>query len=67
MFLSNCRRCSLSLNLRSFVLNISKSYMLCHLALTQSDFLLNMAMCLARECILVISNNMGYCVKKFYP
>ncbi|MFS7928932.1 hypothetical protein Hanom_Chr04g00326581 [Helianthus anomalus] len=38
MFVSNCRRCPLLLNLTSFVLNVSKSYTLCPLALTQSDF-----------------------------
>ncbi|MFS8014681.1 hypothetical protein Hanom_Chr15g01347351 [Helianthus anomalus] len=38
MFVPNCRRCHLPLNLMSFVLNISKSCTLCYLALTQSDF-----------------------------
>ncbi|MFS7927536.1 hypothetical protein Hanom_Chr04g00310331 [Helianthus anomalus] len=38
MFVSDCRRCPLSLNSTSFVLNVSKSCTLCHLALTQSDF-----------------------------
>ncbi|MFS7988275.1 hypothetical protein Hanom_Chr11g01032841 [Helianthus anomalus] len=31
MFVPNCRRCPLSLNLTSFVLNVSKSYTLCPL------------------------------------
>ncbi|KAJ0593090.1 hypothetical protein HanRHA438_Chr03g0123701 [Helianthus annuus] len=38
MFVLNCRQCPLPLNLTSFVLNVSKSYTLCPLALTQSDF-----------------------------
>ncbi|MFS7963728.1 hypothetical protein Hanom_Chr08g00741751 [Helianthus anomalus] len=38
MFIPNCRRCPLSLNLTSFVLNVSKYYTLCPLTLTQSDF-----------------------------
>ncbi|MFS7930254.1 hypothetical protein Hanom_Chr04g00341981 [Helianthus anomalus] len=38
MFVPNCRLCPLPLNLTSFVLNVSKSYMLCPLALTQSVF-----------------------------
>ncbi|MFS8015230.1 hypothetical protein Hanom_Chr15g01353901 [Helianthus anomalus] len=38
MFVSNCRRCPLPLNLTSFVLNVSKSCTLCPLALTQLDF-----------------------------
>ncbi|MFS8006841.1 hypothetical protein Hanom_Chr14g01253861 [Helianthus anomalus] len=38
MFVSNCSRCHLRLNLTSFVLNVSKSCMLCPLSLTQSDF-----------------------------
>ncbi|MFS8017120.1 hypothetical protein Hanom_Chr15g01376581 [Helianthus anomalus] len=55
MFVSNCRRCPLPLNLTSFILNVSKSCTLCPLALTQSDFfLLNMVMCLAHESIHVI-------------
>ncbi|MFS7994083.1 hypothetical protein Hanom_Chr12g01101691 [Helianthus anomalus] len=37
MFVPNCRRCPLSLNLKSFVLNVSKSCTLCPLDLTQSD------------------------------
>ncbi|MFS7888501.1 hypothetical protein Hanom_Chr00s000001g01595931 [Helianthus anomalus] len=39
MFVSNCRRCPLPLNLTSFVLNVLKSCMLCPLAQTQLDFL----------------------------
>ncbi|MFS7914614.1 hypothetical protein Hanom_Chr02g00155501 [Helianthus anomalus] len=39
MFVSNCRRCHLPLNLTSFVLNVSKSYTLCPLAQTQLYFL----------------------------
>ncbi|MFS8029168.1 hypothetical protein Hanom_Chr16g01519171 [Helianthus anomalus] len=54
MFLPNWRRCPLPLNLTNFLLNVSKSSTLCSLALTQSDFLLNMIMCLANEGILVI-------------
>ncbi|MFS7968078.1 hypothetical protein Hanom_Chr09g00793321 [Helianthus anomalus] len=54
MFVPNYRRCSLLLNLTSFVLNVLKSCTLCPLALTQLDFLLNMVMCLAHEGILVI-------------
>ncbi|MFS7910460.1 hypothetical protein Hanom_Chr02g00106591 [Helianthus anomalus] len=38
MFVPNCRRCPLSLNLMSFVLNGSKSCTLCPLPLTQSYF-----------------------------
>ncbi|KAJ0441223.1 hypothetical protein HanIR_Chr16g0795231 [Helianthus annuus] len=38
MFVPNCKRCPLPLNLTSFVFNVSKSYTLCPLALTQSDF-----------------------------
>ncbi|MFS8024638.1 hypothetical protein Hanom_Chr16g01465561 [Helianthus anomalus] len=38
MFVPNCRRYLLSLNLTSFVLNVSKSCTLCPLALTQLDF-----------------------------
>ncbi|KAJ0432376.1 hypothetical protein HanIR_Chr17g0858491 [Helianthus annuus] len=38
MFVPNCRRCPLPLNLMSFVLNVSKSCTLCPLTLTQSDF-----------------------------
>ncbi|MFS7894607.1 hypothetical protein Hanom_Chr03g00262071 [Helianthus anomalus] len=33
MFVSNCRRCLLPLNLTSFVFNVSKSCTLCPLAL----------------------------------
>ncbi|MFS7955572.1 hypothetical protein Hanom_Chr07g00644221 [Helianthus anomalus] len=54
MYIGNCSRCPLPLNLTSFVLNISKSCTLCPLALTQSNFLLNMVMCLAHEGIIVI-------------
>ncbi|MFS7916850.1 hypothetical protein Hanom_Chr03g00182201 [Helianthus anomalus] len=39
MFTSNCRRCSLSQKLTSYVLNVSKSCTLCHLGQTQLDFL----------------------------
>ncbi|MFS7965799.1 hypothetical protein Hanom_Chr09g00766421 [Helianthus anomalus] len=39
MFGPNCRRCPLSLNLTSFVLNVSKFCTLCPLALTQLGFL----------------------------
>ncbi|MFS7982789.1 hypothetical protein Hanom_Chr10g00967041 [Helianthus anomalus] len=39
MFVLNCRRCSLPLNLTSFVLNVSKSCMLCPLGKTKLDFL----------------------------
>ncbi|MFS7972189.1 hypothetical protein Hanom_Chr09g00841781 [Helianthus anomalus] len=64
MFVPNCRRCPLALNLTSFVLNVSKSCTLCHLALTQSDFfLLNMLMCLAHEGILVILPPKGLLTK----
>ncbi|MFS8033921.1 hypothetical protein Hanom_Chr17g01575191 [Helianthus anomalus] len=35
MFTPNCRRCPLSLKLTGFVLNVSKSYMVCLLSLTQ--------------------------------
>ncbi|MFS8021629.1 hypothetical protein Hanom_Chr16g01429671 [Helianthus anomalus] len=35
IYVSNCRRCPLSLKLTSFILNVLKSYMLCPLALTQ--------------------------------
>ncbi|KAJ0576492.1 hypothetical protein HanIR_Chr05g0225041 [Helianthus annuus] len=38
LFVPNCRHCSLPLNLTSFVLNVSKSFTLCPLALTQSSF-----------------------------
>ncbi|MFS7930797.1 hypothetical protein Hanom_Chr04g00348501 [Helianthus anomalus] len=38
MFVSNFRRCPLSLKLTSFVLNVSKSYTLCPLGQTQLDF-----------------------------
>ncbi|MFS7903835.1 hypothetical protein Hanom_Chr01g00028811 [Helianthus anomalus] len=38
MFVPNCRRYHLPLNLTSFVLNVSKSCTLCPLPLTQSDF-----------------------------
>ncbi|MFS7963119.1 hypothetical protein Hanom_Chr08g00734411 [Helianthus anomalus] len=34
MFISNCRRCPLPLNLTSFVLNVSKFCTLCPLTLT---------------------------------
>ncbi|MFS7965800.1 hypothetical protein Hanom_Chr09g00766431 [Helianthus anomalus] len=39
MFGPNCWRCPLSLNLTSFVLNVSKSCTLCPLALPQLGFL----------------------------
>ncbi|MFS8021951.1 hypothetical protein Hanom_Chr16g01433541 [Helianthus anomalus] len=39
MFVSNFSRCPLLLKLTSFVLNVSKSYMLCPLGQTQLDFL----------------------------
>ncbi|MFS8005898.1 hypothetical protein Hanom_Chr13g01242791 [Helianthus anomalus] len=39
MFTSNCRRCSLVQKFTGFVLNISKSCMLCPLGQTQLDFL----------------------------
>ncbi|MFS7997725.1 hypothetical protein Hanom_Chr12g01145261 [Helianthus anomalus] len=39
IFISNCRRCPLSQKLTSFVLNVTKSYMLCPLGQTQLDFL----------------------------
>ncbi|MFS8020248.1 hypothetical protein Hanom_Chr15g01413311 [Helianthus anomalus] len=35
MFVSNCRRCPLPVNLTGFVLNVSKSCMLCPLVVTQ--------------------------------
>ncbi|MFS7911860.1 hypothetical protein Hanom_Chr02g00123071 [Helianthus anomalus] len=38
MFVSDCRRCSLPLNLTSFVLNVSKSCTVCPLSLTQLNF-----------------------------
>ncbi|MFS7929643.1 hypothetical protein Hanom_Chr04g00334991 [Helianthus anomalus] len=38
MFVPNCTRCPLPLNLMSFVLNVSKSCMLCPLSLTQLVF-----------------------------
>ncbi|MFS7966720.1 hypothetical protein Hanom_Chr09g00777071 [Helianthus anomalus] len=34
MYVPNCRRCPLTLKLTDFVLNVSKSCMLCPLALT---------------------------------
>ncbi|MFS7922041.1 hypothetical protein Hanom_Chr03g00243951 [Helianthus anomalus] len=37
MFVPNCRRCPFSLNLTSFILNVSKSCTLCPLSITQSD------------------------------
>ncbi|MFS7889224.1 hypothetical protein Hanom_Chr00s000003g01604431 [Helianthus anomalus] len=53
MLVLNCRRCRLHLNLTSFVLNVSKSCMLCSLAITQSDFFfLNMVMCFAHRVFL---------------
>ncbi|MFS7966719.1 hypothetical protein Hanom_Chr09g00777061 [Helianthus anomalus] len=39
MYVLNCKRCPLTLKLTGFVLNVSKSCMLCSLALTQLDFL----------------------------
>ncbi|MFS7955571.1 hypothetical protein Hanom_Chr07g00644211 [Helianthus anomalus] len=54
MYIENCKWCLLPLNLTSFVLNVSKSCTLCPLALTQSNFLLNIVMCLAHEGIIVI-------------
>ncbi|MFS7980497.1 hypothetical protein Hanom_Chr10g00940121 [Helianthus anomalus] len=39
MYVPNCRRCHLTSKLTGFVLNVSKSCMLCPLALTQLDFL----------------------------
>ncbi|KAJ0836782.1 hypothetical protein HanRHA438_Chr16g0770881 [Helianthus annuus] len=54
MFIPNCRRCPLPLNLMSFVLYVSKSYTLCPLAQTQSYFFVKMVMFLAHEGILVI-------------
>ncbi|MFS7899571.1 hypothetical protein Hanom_Chr00s066261g01787071 [Helianthus anomalus] len=38
MFVPNCRRCPLPLNLTSFVLNVSKSCTLCSLSPTQLNF-----------------------------
>ncbi|MFS8011738.1 hypothetical protein Hanom_Chr14g01312571 [Helianthus anomalus] len=38
MFTPVCRRCPLTQKFTSFVLNVSKSYTLCPLALTQLDF-----------------------------
>ncbi|MFS7968158.1 hypothetical protein Hanom_Chr09g00794191 [Helianthus anomalus] len=55
MFVSNCRRCPLPLKLMSFILNVSKSFTLCPLALTKLFFLLNLIMCKAHEGIFVIS------------
>ncbi|MFS7996176.1 hypothetical protein Hanom_Chr12g01126901 [Helianthus anomalus] len=60
MFVSNCRRCPLPLNLMIFVLNVSKSCTLCPLALTQSVFLLNIIMCLAHESIFIIYLSRDY-------
>ncbi|MFS7998347.1 hypothetical protein Hanom_Chr12g01152641 [Helianthus anomalus] len=40
MFVPNCKRCPLPLNLTSFVLNVSKFCTLCPLALTQLIFFL---------------------------
>ncbi|MFS7928931.1 hypothetical protein Hanom_Chr04g00326571 [Helianthus anomalus] len=42
MFVSNCRRCPLPLNLMSFVLNVSKSCMLFPLSLTQLVFFIKL-------------------------
>ncbi|MFS7905345.1 hypothetical protein Hanom_Chr01g00046571 [Helianthus anomalus] len=39
MFVPNCRRCPLTLNLTSFILNVSKSCTICPLSLTQLIFL----------------------------
>ncbi|MFS7921595.1 hypothetical protein Hanom_Chr03g00238821 [Helianthus anomalus] len=56
MFVPNCRWCPLPLKLMSFVLNVSKSCIICPLSLTQLDFFLfNMVMCLVHEGILVTS------------
>ncbi|MFS8001964.1 hypothetical protein Hanom_Chr13g01196511 [Helianthus anomalus] len=38
IYVTNYRRCPLSLNLTSFVLNVSKSCTLCPLSLTQLTF-----------------------------
>ncbi|MFS7939735.1 hypothetical protein Hanom_Chr05g00455401 [Helianthus anomalus] len=38
IFIPNFRRCHLPLKLMSFVLNVSKSYMLCPLAVTPLKF-----------------------------
>ncbi|MFS7913725.1 hypothetical protein Hanom_Chr02g00145081 [Helianthus anomalus] len=59
MFVSNFRRCPLSLKLISFVLNVSKFCTLCHLGQTHLFFififLLKLIMCKAHEGIFVIS------------
>ncbi|MFS7910986.1 hypothetical protein Hanom_Chr02g00112641 [Helianthus anomalus] len=41
MFVPNCRRCSLHLNLTIFFFNVSKSYTLCRLSLTLTIFFVN--------------------------
>ncbi|MFS7911844.1 hypothetical protein Hanom_Chr02g00122901 [Helianthus anomalus] len=38
MFVPDCRRCPLPLNLTSFVLNVSKFCTVCPLSLTQLNF-----------------------------
>ncbi|MFS7938389.1 hypothetical protein Hanom_Chr05g00439121 [Helianthus anomalus] len=64
MFVPNFRRCPLPLKLTSFVLDVSKSCMLCPLSLTQFIFfLLNLVMCYAHEGILVISTFQGFLCK----
>ncbi|MFS7994942.1 hypothetical protein Hanom_Chr12g01112051 [Helianthus anomalus] len=40
IFVPNFKRCSLSLKLMIFILNVLKSCMLCSLTLTQLDFFL---------------------------
>ncbi|MFS8030996.1 hypothetical protein Hanom_Chr17g01540551 [Helianthus anomalus] len=63
MFTPNCRRCPLLLKLMNFVLNVSKSCMVCPLSLTQIIFWLNLVMCLAHEDIFVISSFQGLLCK----
>ncbi|MFS7910322.1 hypothetical protein Hanom_Chr02g00104911 [Helianthus anomalus] len=56
MFVSNCRRCPLPLNLTSFVLNVSKCCTLCPLALTRLDFFIKYG----RSCDLHIRASLSF-------
>ncbi|MFS7937332.1 hypothetical protein Hanom_Chr05g00426361 [Helianthus anomalus] len=49
MFIPDCRRCCLSLNLTNFVFYILKSCTLYPIGLTQLIFSLNLLTCLAHE------------------
>ncbi|MFS8031914.1 hypothetical protein Hanom_Chr17g01551491 [Helianthus anomalus] len=66
MFVPNCRRCPLSLNLTSFVLNVSKSCTLCLLAETQLDFLVKYDHVTSHEGIFVILSFIGYFAMNYY-